>query len=109
MSWSLMSTVFFAGIALLLCLVQPSAAADPVEIEIRGIEGDSLKNVRETLVLPVGLVHERGVDRLWLDRFVHQSEDKVKGALEPYGYYNARISFKIEQVKPERYRLLVTV
>lgn len=101
----------------LLCLAlcfwifgtQPLLAAEPVEIKAEGIEGDALKNVREALALPYGLIHDGKVDRLWLERFARQADEKVRTALEPFGYYTARITTTIEPIGEERYRLHVKV
>src|ERR1039457_5921084 len=97
-----------ACLMLWLSLAMPVFAAEPVEMVIRGIEGDVLKNVQETLVLPVGLVREGAVDRLWLERFAKQADAKTRTALEPFGYYNPHVTAFVEPVG-ERFRLLVTV
>lgn len=97
-----------AFLMLLLTLAVPLNAAEPVEIDITGIEGDALNNVRESLALPGGLAREGMVDRLWLDRFARQAEVKVKTALEPFGYYQARTTITVEPAG-EGYRLLVKV
>src|SRR5512133_1614280 len=83
-------------LALWLSFALPLHAAEPVEIIITGIEGDPLKNVRETLVLPAGLVREGTVDRLWLERFARQATDQTRSALEPFGYYNALVTVTVE-------------
>lgn len=83
-------------------------AAEPVEIVVTGIEGDALKNVQETLVLPSRLVREGTVDRLWLERFAKQAGDRIKTSLEPFGYYNALVTVTVEQAG-EGHRLLVNV
>jgi translocation and assembly module TamA len=83
-------------------------AAEPVEIVVSGIEGDALKNVRSALVLPIGLVQDGAVDRLWLERFAGQSGEKARSALEPFGYYNAIVTVTVEPAG-EQFRLLVHV
>jgi translocation and assembly module TamA len=90
-------------------LAAPVLAADQVEVEVTGIEGDARKNVLQALTLPNGLVRDGKVDRLWLERFGRQADQKTRGALEPYGYYNAQVTAKVEQTGSEEYRLLVTV
>lgn len=97
-----------AFLLLLLSFALPLHAAEPVEIVVSGIEGDALKNVRESLVLPSGLVHDGEVDRLWLDRFALRAADKIKIALEPFGYYSASVTVAVES-SAGRYRLMVTV
>jgi translocation and assembly module TamA len=91
-----------------LTLAAPLHAVEPVEIVVTGIEGDALKNVQETLVLPAGLVREGTVDRLWLDRFARQAEDKARTALEPFGYYRALVTVTVEPAG-ERHLLRVQV
>src|SRR6185369_15485416 len=84
-------------------------AAEPVEVVVEGVEGDALKNVREALALPAGLVRDGKADKLWLQHFERQAGEKVHTALEPFGYYNARVTTSIESTGPERQRLLVKV
>jgi translocation and assembly module TamA len=104
--------IIFPALAYLMLLwltpAIPLHAAEPVELVITGIEGDSLKNVQDTLVLPVGLVSEGTVDRLWLERFAGQAQEKTRTALEPFGYYNATVTVTLEPLE-KRYRLLVKV
>jgi translocation and assembly module TamA len=95
-------------LVLWLALALPLHAAEPVEIVITGIEGDMLKNVQKTLILPAGLVRERTVDRLWLERFAQQADAKTRSALEPFGYYNALVTVTVDPIG-EGYRLLVKV
>jgi translocation and assembly module TamA len=95
-------------LVLWLSLALPLLAAEPVEIVVTGIEGDAQKNVQGSLVLPAGMEHEGKVDRLWLERFTKHADDKARTALEPFGYYNARVTITVEPVE-ERYRLLVKV
>ncbi|MHB8771841.1 MAG: autotransporter assembly complex protein TamA [Syntrophales bacterium] len=96
-----------AAISLLIAL--PVFAAEPVSVVVEGLEGEVLKNVQEALALPAGLVRGGKVDRLWLDRFARQAEDAVRTAVEPYGYYDARIAVTSEEEAPGVYRLRVTV
>ncbi len=89
-----------AVIALLMFLAVvpvPVPAAEPVSVVVEGLEGEVLENVREALALPSGLVRAGTVDRLWLERFGRQAEEAVRMALEPYGYYDARIVVTIEE------------
>ena len=97
-----------ACLVLCLLIALPLHAAETLKIEVTGIEGDLLKNVQESLVIPVGLVHEGKVDHLWLDRFAKQSDDKIRTALEPFGYYQPQVTVTIESTG-EEYRLMVKV
>jgi len=97
------------SIIAILFFSQSVLAAEPVEVGVEGIEGEALENVRKALVLPPGMVSEGKADRLWLERFELQAIEKARKALEPYGYYNSRISASIEDLEKDRYRLLVRV
>ena len=101
--------VVTAFILLLICLASPLSATEPVEVVVEGIEGDVLKNVKETLALPYGLVREGTVDRQWLERFRQQVDEMVRTAMEPFGYYNTRITVTIEEEKSGVIRLRVIV
>ena len=67
-------------------------AAEPVQVVIDGLEGEALKNAQAALALPPGLVREGVVDRALLDLFRRQIPEKVRKALEPFGYYEAQVS-----------------
>jgi translocation and assembly module TamA len=102
----------YVAIALLVFLLLNSAplfAADPVEVEVMGVEGAALKNVQLALTLPYGLVRDGKVDELWLNRFARQSEEKARVALEPFGYYHARVSTTVKPKGDGRFLLLVAV
>jgi translocation and assembly module TamA len=101
--------------ALIVCVVlrpgftAPLSAAEPVAVVVKGVEGDALKNVREALALPAGLISNGKVDRLWLERFVSQAQEKIHLALQPFGYYNARVNVRLDPGNAGEYRLLVNV
>jgi len=96
-------------ISFLTCFATPLSAAEPIEVVVEGLEGDVLKNVRDMLVLPYGLIQEGKVDRLWLERFGRQADEKILTAMEPYGYYSARVTTTIEEVSAGAYRLRISV
>ena len=84
--------VVLVGLLCWFSFVVPLHAAEPLTVVVSGIEGDALENVQGALALPVGLVREGTVDQLWLERFVRQADDKIRTALEPFGYYNALVT-----------------
>ena len=96
-------------ISLFMWLAVPAFAEDPVVVIVDGIEGEVLNNVREALALPYGLIREGKVDRFWLERFSEQAAGMARSAVEPFGYYKARIDVEIEEEKGGSYRLLVRV
>jgi translocation and assembly module TamA len=94
-----------------LFLLCPPAlfAADPVEVEVTGVEGAPLENVQKALALPYGMVRDGKVDRLWLERFANQAGEKGRLALEPFGYYHAEVSAAVQERNKGEYRLKVSV
>jgi len=84
-------------------------AAEPVAVRVEGIEDDPLKNVEAALALPPGLIKDGRVDRLWLEHFIRQAENRVKEALEPFGYYAPQVVTSLESNEETEYLLLVKV
>jgi translocation and assembly module TamA len=98
------------AVLVLACFVAPSAwAKEPVEIVVRGVEGEALENVREALAIPPGLVREGILDRRWLERFLRRVPETVRNALEPFGYFEARVDANLETIGEERFRLVVDI
>ena len=97
-----------AGTLFWITPVPPLYASEPFEIIVSGVDDAMLKNIRDTLIIPAGLVHAGAVDRLWLDHFARQAEDKTRTALEPFGYYNALVTVTVEPFE-DRYRLQVRI
>ncbi len=99
------------GLLVLLSLLvtAPPAHAQPVQVSIHGVDGALRENVEAALALPPGLVREGRVDRRWLERFRNQIPQVASRALEPFGYYDARISVTTEEVTPETLRLRVEI
>ncbi|MFZ4857526.1 MAG: autotransporter assembly complex protein TamA [Desulfuromonadaceae bacterium] len=104
----LLRTILLA-LFLLIIATPRLFAAEPVEVRVVGLEGDPLKNVISALALPPGLVKEGTVDKLWLDHFSRQAESKVRLALEPFGYYEPRVTTTLEERKEGGYTLQVAV
>lgn len=51
----------------------------------------------EALQPPVGLYSDGEVNTLWLNRYIRLAPDKVKRALEPFGYYSAEVEVSVNQ------------
>jgi translocation and assembly module TamA len=92
-----------------LLIPAPSPAADPLEIVIKGLEGELLENVKAALAIPPGLVQNGKVAELWAARFEGQASEKVRAAVEPFGYYDPKISTSLENTGEGTYRLSVDV
>lgn len=85
------------------------AAPAPLQVEIRGLQGELLANVTAALAPPPGLMAEGGLDPYWLERFVGQVPALVDQALRPYGHYRSETQAQLQSVAEGRYLLLVKV
>jgi translocation and assembly module TamA len=97
---------------LVFLLMGPSRAFTqegmPFEVVVKGLEGDALKNVELALTPPEGMIKENEVDELLLALFEKQAPQKVREALEPFGYYQAQIQTSMER-PPGRIQLFVRI
>jgi translocation and assembly module TamA len=85
------------GLALMLSSVPTALLAQgEVRVSIEGLQGDALENVRVALTLPTGLVRDGVVNERWLRRFEGQISQKVRQALEPFGFYAPAVSVSSE-------------
>jgi len=100
-------------IVLCICIFATlSYAADEpasVIVTIDGLSGEELQNVKTALKLPEGLIKDGKVDMAWLTRFERQIPEKVRDALEVFGYYKPDISVAIETSEKGPYGLHVNV
>lgn len=97
---TLLVLVLFAGF---------SRAAEPLKIVVSGVEEEALANVEKALALPPGLVRDGRIDTLWLERFEGQIPERVRQAIEPYGYYEAEITTQKEETGEESYLITVVI
>ncbi len=109
--WAWARPWWVAALLALLWLLGPGGAqAQPfssVSVQVRGVEGAALENVEAVLELPPGLVRDGRVNELWLRRFERGIPERVRVALEPFGYYEPRI--EIERIAQDRQRLQLRV
>jgi translocation and assembly module TamA len=103
--------MLFPVLVLSIPLLMPATswAADPFEVVIKGLEGDLLENVKAALAVPPGLVQNGKVAELWAKRFEGQVPEKVRVAVEPFGYYDPKISTSLEDMGQGTYRLSIDV
>lgn len=65
-------------------------AVTAVRVDISGLSGAALDNVRAALRLPPGVVTPEGaIDRTLLEQFVKRIPGDVQDALQPFGYYDS--------------------
>ncbi|MFH1026238.1 MAG: autotransporter assembly complex family protein [Nitrospirota bacterium] len=95
-------------VLLLLCM-SPSVESAQVEVVINGLEGDVLENAKSALAVPSNILEEGRINKLWLEYFKNQADEKVRTALEPFGYYNPQISSTLDTIDNENYTLRVKI
>lgn len=103
--WLLRGAVAATAMLWLFLCAAPLRAEEPVEVVIEGVENEARENVEKALALPHGLVRDGKVDGKWLERFAGQAQERVRAALEPYGYYRARVTTTLEETGEGKYRL----
>jgi translocation and assembly module TamA len=92
-----------------LCWSGAARGAEPLEIHIRGLEGEALENVRSALAPPPGLVKDGQVDHSWLERFHRQVPGLVRAALEPFGFFAPQVEAELQPRGEQQYLLDVAV
>lgn len=98
------------GLAILLSFAPlPIRAEGPVQIFIEGIEGDELKNVTSTLTLPSGLIKDGVVNKRWLERFERQIPQKTREALEPFGFYDPKVTVTSSRTSGDAHEIHVSI
>ncbi|OGP66441.1 MAG: hypothetical protein A2170_07905 [Deltaproteobacteria bacterium RBG_13_53_10] len=95
----------------IFCILTVSSlmAAEPLQIVIEGLEGDVLENVETALVPPTGLVREDKVEVPWLERFEREAPERVRQAMEPFGYYSPQVETSVEVTEEGTYVMKVNV
>ena len=94
---------------LLLFLPHLACAKDTVEIVISGVEDELLENVQAALPIPPGLIKDGAVNLPWLELFQTEIPQKVREALEPFGYYDAKANSVLQKPDTDHYRIMVEV
>lgn len=85
------------------------AKNEPVTINIEGIKDPLLENARHAVQLPPGLFENEKLDESLARSFIQQAPEKVREALQPFGYYQPEIKTSWEKRDDNRYRLTIIV
>ena len=80
-----------------------------VSVDISGLSGATLKNVKAALTLPPGIVSDNAVEERWLERFASRVPKLVNDALEPFGLYHSETTVAIERSDELSYLVVVDV
>lgn len=80
---------FILTALLMLCLTLPALAG--VEVDIEGLDGAELQNVRQRLRI-IAAAKRPDPDDALIERLHEQAPDDIRTALQPFGYYHVTIS-----------------
>ena len=89
--------------ALHLC----AAHAERVKVEIEGLEAEMLESSRASLDLTQ--YEDRDVSAVEVRRLFERGDEQIRLALEPFGYYEARVVGKLEREEDSNYRAVFRV
>ncbi len=84
-------------------------AAETVKVRVEGVEGELLLNVRAALTPPEALLQDGKMDRLWLEYYAGQAETRSRTALEPFGYYRAKVTAILSGAQQDGFILNVSI
>ncbi|MEJ2470932.1 MAG: autotransporter assembly complex protein TamA [Desulfuromonadales bacterium] len=106
--------VLVAAMLILISLVSfPETASaaedDALSIIVSGVEGAMKANVEAILTVPHGMVRDGRVQKNWVRRFARLAEERVKHALQPFGYYNPDIQTHLEKQATGNYHLMIAI
>lgn len=104
-------SIFFRITFILVFLITGAlhlTAAETLEVVLHGLDGEVFENVKSALTVPEGMVREGRVNESWLEYFRDGAEDKIRKAMEPYGYYNPGVKV-IPEKSDGRYSLVIRV
>jgi translocation and assembly module TamA len=95
-------------LAAVLCLSFTAPLhAERVAVVVDGVEGDMLESVRASIELTQ--YEDREVSPVEIRRLFERADDQAREALEPFGYYRAEATAKLERPEPSQYRATVRV
>lgn len=95
-------------LAFLIINAPDVTAAETIKVFIYGLEGDVLSNVEAALHVPEGMVKDGRVNRAWLEYFTDRADEKIRKAMQPFGYYDPRLDVFLEESEG-RYSMIVWV
>ena len=68
-----------------------------MSVAVEGLSGKALENVNLALKLPPGIVENGKIDEILAGHFADQIPQKVREAMQPFGYYSPEIKVSMEK------------
>lgn len=94
---------------LLLIWVPLPLCAASLSLDVRGLEGDLDRTIRESLVLPELVAGDDRFNRQRLGAWQRRLPGLVREILEPYGYFYSSVQSRLEMPAAEEFRLVIEV
>jgi len=85
------------------------AEVKSVKIVVEGLSGKELDNVQKAMEIPQELINEGNVDEEWLKRLERQGPQRIRQALEPFGYYKPDVEVRLASDGEGIFQFLVMV
>jgi len=82
--------LLFTSLISLAANTAPPAKTRPIHITIQGLQGDPLKNVQQKLNEDENGLNDNYTAQS-MGRFYRQLRENIRSALQPYGYFQARV------------------
>ncbi|MFO7578292.1 MAG: BamA/TamA family outer membrane protein [Pelovirga sp.] len=92
-----------------LLLLPAAALAATLEIEVRGVDRPLQQAIRDALVPPLLAADDDRLNRQRLRSFQRQLPRMVRDTLEPYGYFHAESSNRLEHPAADLYVIVIDV
>lgn len=80
-----------------LCCLPCFVSADTFELDITGLDGELLENIRASLAILQLSREQKDLDPLHIRRLHLSAADEIRDALKPFGYYQSQIESSLEK------------
>jgi translocation and assembly module TamA len=105
----LLAIIFWCLVSLWWVGLSAAGEVKSIKVIIEGLVGQEREAVQKALEVSQDLITEGMVDEEWLKRLERQGPQKIRQALEPFGYYKPDVTVKLEPSDEGLYRLVATV
>jgi translocation and assembly module TamA len=89
--------LFFIILSSSILLIDRARGETAFEAVIEGLSQEPRKNVELALLPPEGMTRDGQIDELLLALFEKEAPEKIRKALEPFGYYHPRIDISTQK------------
>jgi len=78
-------------------------------VNVEGVTGKEREAVEKAMEIPQDLIRDGIVDDSWLKRLERQGPQKVRQALQPFGYYTPDVAVKLESSAEGSFQFFISV